>query len=769
MPRQVNEILEDLKKGISSVSQDEVAMVNTIAIQYLNGEDINPSLIRGILEISNILYNNTTRSILPLEDGIYDKLVVKYNKTTGGYSPVGALPINFKEEPEVIYGEEDKEEKELVYPIQFIPDEVINKMVYFDNIMKNQYAIPQDFYQPMNGSVEDLGKIKHTVKHSYPELVGTLNKCKYTLYSEAAEAQDIGSETPIFERDFLYATWNAAISNSTNGLVGMIMELKYDGVSVEIEVDGDTIISATSRGDTANDIASDYTPIFGGKKFARATGSIPKGTVFGIKCEAIITEQNLNILRYQFNKVYKNARVAIIGILGSSDAIKYRDLITLVPICTSGLSFKDPVQEVEFLNKYYSMGIDMRYAYVESADYNTILYSVYKFTKDAEAMRPYIDFMYDGIVVSYTDPLARRILGRVNSVNLWSVAIKFNALSKDTIFLGMKYTVGQNGLITPMAYFKPVEFMGTIHNKTTVHSKKRVRQLELRVGDIVRITYRNDVICYLSKPYNSLNDRNKNPVIEFPTVCPSCGAELQESDTGDSVYCPNMKCPARTQARITNMVKKLGVKDFSRAYLTDLEINSFTDLLSVTPERAINSLGEVLGSKLIERVEELKTKKIPDYKVVGALGFDSISAERWKVILRDIGLEDLIYNSKENLFKEIMYIKGMGEIIAKTIVEEREVFLQDLVTILNMPNVYRTKGEKEDVKGQVRFTGIRSNDLENAFRNAGFDSDGSKGITKKTTILIVPYEGFTSSKTKKVSPTCQILTADQAWEYLRNL
>lgn len=764
--RQVQEIINDLKKGIPNLSQEEVAMVNTVAINYLNGEDIDPNVIKGILEISNILYNNTSNTILPLEDGIYDKLVVKYNNATGGYSPVGALPINFPmQEPSSI----EEEKKELVYPIEFIPDEVYDKMMYFDNIMHNQYAIPQDFYQPSNDPVKDLGKIKHTVKHSYPELVGTLNKCKYTLYSEAAEVQDVGSETPIFERDFLYATWNAAMANSTNGVVGMIMELKYDGVSVEIEVDGDTIISATSRGDTANDIASDYTPIFGGKKFARATGIVPQGIVFGIKCEAIITERNLNILRYQFGKAYKNARVAIIGILGSSDAIKYRDLITLVPICTAGLNFRDPVQEVEFLNKYYSMGVDMRYAYVESADYNTILYSVYRFTKDAEAMRPYIDFMYDGVVVSYTDPRTRAALGRVNSINLWSIAIKFNALSKDTIFLGMKYTVGQNGLITPMAHFKPVEFMGTIHDKTTVHSKKRVRQLQLHIGDIVKITYRNDVICYLSKPYNPLNDNNPNPVVEFPDVCPSCGTPLQESDTGDSAYCPNMRCPARAQARIANMVKKLGVKDFSKVYLTDLNIQSFTDLLSVTTDRAVQALGEILGHKLMERIQELKTTSIPDYRIIGALGFDSISIERWRVILREIGLDELIHSSKDDLYQEITYIKGMGDVIARTIVEERDIFLQDLVTILNMPNVHKTKGEKDNVKGEVRFTGFRSIDLERAFSDAGFDSDSKKGITKKTTILIIPYAGFTSSKTKRVPETCSIMTSDQAWEYLRNL
>ena len=250
---------------------------------------------------------------------------------------------------------------------------------------------------------------------------------------------------------------------------------------------------------------------------------------FGIKFEAIITYDNLARIAQQFGKVYKNARVAIIGILGSRDARMYRDFITLVPIRTGGLNFTDPVQEIEFLNTYYSNGVGMRYAVLTSSDYTTLLYRVKRFKDEAEYMRRYLGFMYDGVVINYADPDVKRNLGRQNSIDLWSMAIKFNALEKNTYFYGYKYTIGQDGRITPMAYFAPVEFNGSIHDKTTVHSYKRFKDLGLKIGDIVSIKYVNDVICYLSKPDITYNRENPNPVLEFPTHCPSCGSPLMFS------------------------------------------------------------------------------------------------------------------------------------------------------------------------------------------------------------------------------------------------
>ena len=283
------------------------------------------------------------------------------------------------------------------------------------------------------------------------------------------------------------------------------------------------------------------TPILGGYKFRHASGALESAT-FGMKFEAIINIHNLHRLGVLRDKEYKNCRNAIIGLFGASDASLYRDFITLVPLATS--LHLDRITEIEFMNRYYHSGEYLRYAVLEG-DYKEILFQVKRFVDEAEYMRPFMPFMYDGVVISYLDEKKIHDLGRENSVNMYSTAIKFNAMKKQTIFNGYSYTVGQNGTITPMIHYNPIEFYGQVHNKSTGHSYARFKELGLRVGDILDVEYTNDVMPYVTKPDNSANAGNPNPVIEFITNCPSCGNILKISDSGKSMFCDNIKCPER--------------------------------------------------------------------------------------------------------------------------------------------------------------------------------------------------------------------------------
>ena len=90
----IHEILVNLEAGKNILTSPDIVAINQICSEFLNGTMYSNDLetIREILVISNILYNNTDMDILPLEDGIYDLVVVKYNKLTGGKAPVGAPP-----------------------------------------------------------------------------------------------------------------------------------------------------------------------------------------------------------------------------------------------------------------------------------------------------------------------------------------------------------------------------------------------------------------------------------------------------------------------------------------------------------------------------------------------------------------------------------------------------------------------------------------------------------------------------------------------------
>lgn len=768
MNAKLSTCIENLNRGsLANITMELCDYMNKLALEFLSMEEPSKEDIEnayGILLISNILYNNTTRTMLPLEDGVYDILVTRYNALTNGSSPVGAPPIVFDPVKETVVGGISNEE--VSGPIEVVRRVDTTNMLYFRDIVRNHYPL-SEFYDYSVPKSNGIRQNKGTVGHDFPELSGTLDKCKYVLncYAEMGEYGTNRNDVWTFEENFMHQIY------AVHPFDALVCELKYDGISVTAKVDGNTIVSAVSRGDTANDETTDLTRIFGGYIFPRAK-DIPalqpgQGTVFGIQFECIVTNYNLEVLSKEFGLNYANARVAVIGLTSREDARRFLPFLTLVPIRTAGLNINERQTEIEFLNKYFSTDVDMKYA-IMRGDYNQLLFQVKRFVDDAKTLRPYMPFLYDGVVVSLIDPNLIRLIGRYKSVNKWSIAIKFEAEVKQTIFLGYEFTIGQNGVVTPMAKIRPVAFMGNIQSKISVHSYKRFQQLALKVGDTVTVEFRHDVMAYLTKPDTPYNRSNPNPVVPFPTNCPFCGAPLSTLSEKEAV-CVNKLCPERNLMRVTNMLAKLNIKDFGKELIRKLGITSLRDFITYDCNKAEQILNsKVMAMKLHARIDELYKKPMPDYRLMGAIGFTSIAQSKWKLIMSQVSVEAILKMDDNELRNTLKAIKGIGPIAADTIVSERAYMYKDIVMIANMPCVERTYG-RVDTRVQVRFTGVRDAELEELFNNKGFDADGTKGVTKKTMILVVPYVGFQSSKTQKANPNCVFMDPTMARNYLNNI
>lgn len=749
MKNKLNLILSCLTNGdLSCLNSDNIIEVSNETNRLLSLNDFTQDdieIARLIILISQIVYNNTDKNVLFLDDGVYDLLLEKYKKYDNNFQ-VGAPEIKFDQNGEIM------PQRDLTEPIVFYDPKETD--LFYEDLHKTvplcQELIPDDNFDRNSGKT--IHKRNINVPHMYPKLVGSLDKCKFTLDKEAIERDVYNDETvKIFERDFLAKHLQMGLIDMTTPF-DMIAELKYDGVSVEADVT-DHILSARSRGDANNDIAADLTPILGGYKFPFAK-PIPDEEAFGMKFEAIITHYNLERISQLRGKSYKNSRNGIIGLLGSSDAYDYRDLITLVPLATS-MEGLDRVHEIEFLNKYYNSGEYLRYA-ILSGTYTEVLFQVYKFVKEAEAIRSIMPFMYDGVVISYRDPKIIQALGRENSINKYSIAIKFNPLVREAVFTGYTYTIGQNGVVTPMIHYTPVEFYGTIHTKSSGHSYKRFNDLKLRVGDILSIEYTHDVMPYVSKAETSSNLNNTNPIVEFPKFCPSCGSELVINESGKSAICTNKQCPERLISKMANMMDKLNLKDFGEETFRLLKTSSFSELMNYTVDD-VKELGPNTANIFIDRINEIKNTPIYDYKLMGSIGFTGIAIETWKKILNQIPLMDIVTLPDEDLFLKLVSLKGIGDKTANIIVTERHDLSDDINAIISLPKLMISFGES-NTGTIIRFTGCRPDpDLEMYLESKGCDARGNAGVTKATNVLVVPYEGFTSSKVSKVSPECVIV------------
>lgn len=750
----LEQIISNLLQANLNAALDNKAIINdyisqVIDKQNLDNEDLK--ILDQLVHIGNLVYNNSDLDddMQPIENGIYDILLEKCKRYIPDFR-VGAEPINFNQQTSMTPS------IDAVPLITFVDIDKENSL-YIDDILDNgpMYTL-RDMQRPLVSFAYESGKKYRDTLHSNPELVGTLDACKYVLNYQAIEKDAFEDpKVRIFERDFLHDHLKRGLINYTDP-IKIMLELKYDGTSVVVSIVDGMVVKAESRGDTKTNMTTDLTPILYGYTFPH----LPKKVNLDCKCEAIMTYKDLYYYNLERGKDYKNCRSAINGVFSLNEGYLYQKYITLIPLKIASSSVVpesviepiDRLTEIEFMNKYLRKGEILRHTYIEGT-YTEILFMIKKFVEEAEYVRDIMPFMYDGVVVSYVDEDIISALGRENSINKYSVAIKFNALKKQTIFRGYTFTIGQDGTVTPMAHYNPVEFFGTIHTKSSVSSFNRFTNLSLKEGDIIEVEYVHDVMPYVTKPDLDVNNNNTNPIIPFISNCPSCDSILQLSTSGKSSKCMNLECPERNIQRISNMMAKLDIKDFAESNMEKIDIYNLTDLLHLNVDD-IKSLGELTANSFIERMNNLSKEAIYDFIIVGALGFTGIAQDTWKKIFNVYTLNEILsmYNNN-TLSNSLSSIKGIGPITIDTICKEFNFFYRDLMTISKMTNIIDSKGL---VRKKIRLTGFRDRELIKELNELGYDaSDGS--VTKDTHILLVPVEGHTSSKTKAAGPNTKII------------
>ena len=768
-------ILRELSKGHIAVLTPEIRIylgqeaVKFAQMPLSEFTDNQKQDLEYLIMICNILYNRTDMQILPVEDGVYDMCMELYKKINPNFQ-VGSKVVQFQ----------DRVDKELkaegidkpINPLYFIEappkDEIRedyrHQLKAFDN---NRYDFKDLMAMERAKAITSapyIGKRTHDTKHNHPTLIGTLDKCKFVLDNDAIE-KDLyeADNVDILERDFFVKHIKEGIITPDQDL-DMVIELKYDGVSVEADCT-DHIISARTRGDTGIGEASDLTPLLEGYEFPH--NNVLKDRDVGVKFEAIITKSALE----QFNKErgydYANCRSAIVGLFGNGEARKYQKYITLVPLALDRddvPEIKNRAEEIEVLNRlYYSKGEKLRHVFIHG-NYKTCLFLIKKFAEEAKYARNYLNFMFDGIVVSYLDEGIRNRLGRENFINKFSMAVKFDPLEKITTFLGYTYEVGQTGNICPMIHYQPVEFNGTIHDKSSGQSLQRFKTLDLKVGDAILVTYTNDVMPYVNMMDCEPNTQNHKtgPSEPFIDHCPICGTPLVISESGKSAMCPNVHCEGRRIARAVNMLQKLNVKGFAESILTRTNLYTITDMINAKESDLEPIIGPGNAANFVEAIQTLLQTPTEDYRWIGSLGFTGVAAKKWKLIFSKYTLKEFV-EFMDKLYSEPnpdldnfdFGIPGLGRVTSQVVVKEYPLYKDDIKTIMDKANIVDSKFVK--LGKSIRFTGFRNNELAERLRSMGYDADNNGSVTKNTDILLIPAAGFHSTKVDKAGPNTMII------------
>ncbi|MEX2472356.1 MAG: NAD-dependent DNA ligase LigA [Gemmatimonadota bacterium] len=385
-----------------------------------------------------------------------------------------------------------------------------------------------------------------------------------------------------------------------------------------------------------------------------------------------------------------------------------------------------------------------------------------------------LDYEIDGVVIKLDDFEARRALGSTSHHPRWALAYKFEPRQEVTRLDKIDVQVGRTGVLTPVAFLRPVVVGGVTVSRASLHNREELRRRDLREGDTVRIQRAGDVIPQVVEVIEHRDDRS--PPFEMPTECPECGTPVVED--GPRIRCPNrLGCPAQLKARIVHFgsrsaldIEGLGAETAN--LLVNLDwVHGLDDLFDLDPERlaTLEGFAEKSATALVTAIHDRKAPPLERFLV--ALGIPEVGVTVARTLAEHFGDFSRVRAASR---EELEAVPGIGpkmsEAIAGFFEDERTAAAVDALLDKGIEPVgpERTTEPAED-RGTAVFTGtlpVSRSEAEEAWRSVGGRVVGS---VSGSTDFVVAGDNAGSKLTKAEKLGIQVLDYDTFLEKLASL
>ena len=532
-----------------------------------------------------------------------------------------------------------------------------------------------------------------------------------------------------------------------------LLSWKLDGLTIVLTYENGELVKAVTRG---NGIVGEVITN-NARVFKNIPLRIPYKGQLVLRGEAIITYsefERINETIGDADAKYKNPRN-----LCSGSVRQLNNEITAKRNVRFYAFALVSAQDVDFSNSR-----EQQFIWLKKQGFEVVEYKVVTSESLDEAMDYFSktivnnDFPSDGLVVTYDDIAYGESLGSTAKFPRNSFAFKWADEMRETRLVDMEWSPSRTGLINPVAIFEPVELEGTTVSRASVHNISIVKELQLGIGDTIKVYKANMIIPQIAENLT----RSGNLVI--PDKCPVCGQEarIRKENDVETLYCMNPDCVAKKIKSFSLFTSRdaMNIDGLSEATLEKFIamgfIHNFGDIFEIGKYKDQIVEMEGFGQKSFDNlmVSLEKAKKTTLAKVIYSLGITGIGLANAKVICKyfDDDIEKIRHADEE----EISAIEGIGPVIAGSMADyfksaENNQKLDHLLSHLHLVHEETSAeqvfaGKTFVITGSVEHFSNRS-EAKEFIEARGGNVTGS--VTKKTDYLINNDKTSASSKNKK--------------------
>ena len=515
-----------------------------------------------------------------------------------------------------------------------------------------------------------------------------------------------------------------------------MLEYKFDGLTINMTYENGELTYAATRG---NGITGE-----GILAQARTIRSLPlkipyKGKI-EVQGECYMRLSVLEKLNETLDEPLRNARNAAAGALRNIDP-KVTAQRKLSCFCYNvgyidGRNFSKQTEVIEFLREN-GFPVSPFVRVFDDAD------ELMDAVESIPQIRGKLDFLIDGMVIKLNDIRTHEALGYTERFPRWAIAYKFAAEETTTTVNDVTWEVGRTGKLTPLAHLEPVELAGARISRATLNNYDDILRKRVGIGSRVFIRRSNDVIPEI---LSSVEGDAPTAPIERPSVCPACGAHVEQR--GAHMFCTNsLTCPPQIVARLAHFASRdaMDIETFSdktaEQLVRKLNISTIPELYTLDEETLVqlDKFAEKKARNLLDAIEKSKNRPLSSF--LFAIGIPNVGIKTARTLAKHFGTLESVRRAS---YEELIAIRDIGDTVAQGIVSffADESIIKAIDTLLSLgvhPHDEKTAQADSPITGK---TFVVTGTLERADRKtveALIESLGAKAsgsVSKKTDYVI---------------------------------
>ncbi len=632
----------------------------------------------------------------------------------------------------------------------------MNPKAQIEKLRQTLVQANHQYYGQDNPSLSDaeydkLMRELRALEAEHPELVTADSPSQRVGAASNTPFAPIRHPTPMMSLDNAFGLEDLQnFEEKINNVMGVkeisreyVMELKIDGLSINLLYEKGKLMWAATRGD--GEVGEDVTANI--KSISEIPTQLKQAINLEVRGEVYLSRQEFARINKELEDngqtAFKNPRNAAAGSLRQKDpsitASRNLQAYFYGIGKTNGLPINTQAELLAFL-KNLGLPVSSEHLVVQGAT------GIEQYHQQAETRRSTFNFDADGSVAKINKLKLQEELGFTARAPRWAIAYKFKAEEIETILNSITVQVGRTGKITPVAELAPRMIEGSEVARATLHNQDFIEELDLRPGDHVIVRKAGGIIPEIVRVQTEKRPSNST-AFEFPSQCPECNTQLVR--VGAHHFCQNDTCPAKEFERIRHFVSRnaldiqgLGDERIKQMLAAKL-VQDVSDLyhLKLEDVAALERMGEKSAQNILTNIENSKTRELS--RLIFGLGIPMVGEKIAVLLERNFPNLEAIINSDEEKFASI---SGFGETIAQSLVKELAAprtknILQKLIAVgLNTTSNAKPIGTQlAGLSFVITGTLTRPRDEITAqLESLGARVTGS--VTKKTSYLVAGLE-----------------------------